>query len=149
MSIFFAVSGMRLCLNSHILLGAPLTCISVLVLSSLCLSGRWRLTILIGITPLRGSHRAAPIACSRFAGLWLDGSIIIPRMCHRLKCNHHLFIARVLIARTLPFQFAIVWIHCLYYDWHFEQVVLAYLHSASLIVPLRPKRRRSLKLLGS
>jgi len=42
-------------------------------------SGERRLTVLIGVSPLRGSHRVAPIAWSRRrAGLWLDESIIIP-----------------------------------------------------------------------
>ena len=53
----------------------------------------------MGISPLCGSHTAAPIACDGFAPeryhaqLWLDGSIIVPIACHRRIGNHPMVIA--------------------------------------------------------
>jgi len=59
------------------------------------LSGGQRLTVLIGIPP----PRQRP---GRTLGPNLDYAQVSLslRMCHRLKCNQHLFIARVSIART-------------------------------------------------
>jgi hypothetical protein len=62
------------------------------------LYGGQRLTVLIGIPP----PRQRP---GRTLGPNLDYAQVSLslRMCHRLKCNQHLFIARVSIARTLNY----------------------------------------------
>ena len=54
--------------------------------TSRALGGNWRTVLahVTGISPLRGSLRAAPIAWSRFhSGLWLGRSIIVCQRGHR------------------------------------------------------------------
>ena len=76
----------------------PLLCIRTLfVLNIPCASGKssngWRLISSTGISPLRGSLRAALIGCDGFItlDLWLNGSIFNPFAHRRTVWNHLTF----------------------------------------------------------